>query len=69
MQGIFLFQAALEAIDEINLFGSSGGPQSVIHVTPDEKAMCNAILQSMLPRESNSKVNYFRVLPLLLRSF
>ncbi|XP_076810567.1 phosphorylase b kinase regulatory subunit alpha, liver isoform-like isoform X2 [Clavelina lepadiformis] len=48
-------KAALEAIDELNLFGPSGGPQSVIHVTPDEKALCQAILQSMLPRESNSK--------------
>nr|XP_026696670.1 phosphorylase b kinase regulatory subunit alpha, liver isoform-like isoform X2 [Ciona intestinalis] len=48
-------KAALEAIDEINLFGASGGHQSVIHVTPDEKALCQAILQSLLPRESNSK--------------
>uniref|UniRef100_H2YMZ3 Phosphorylase b kinase regulatory subunit n=1 Tax=Ciona savignyi TaxID=51511 RepID=H2YMZ3_CIOSA len=48
-------KAALEAIDEINLFGAGGGPQSVIHVTPDEKALCQAILQSLLPRESNSK--------------
>lgn len=50
------FQAALEAIDQLNLFGPSGGQQSVIHVTPDEKALCKVILESMLPRESNSKV-------------
>jgi len=49
------FQAALEAIDQLNLFGPSGGQQSVIHVTPDEKALCKVILESMLPRESNSK--------------
>jgi len=48
-------KAALEALDELNLFGSDGGPESVIHVTPDEKALCKVILESMLPRESNSK--------------
>lgn len=48
-------KAALEAIDELDLFGGRGGPQSVIHVAPDEKAQCQAILYSMLPRESNSK--------------
>nr|XP_039256561.1 phosphorylase b kinase regulatory subunit alpha, skeletal muscle isoform-like isoform X2 [Styela clava] len=48
-------KAALEAIDELDLFGGRGGPQSVIHVTQDEKAQNLAILYSMLPRESNSK--------------
>lgn len=48
-------KAALEAIDDLDLFGGRGGPQSVIHVSPDEKAQCQAILYSMLPRESNSK--------------
>ncbi|KAI8798736.1 phosphorylase b kinase regulatory subunit alpha, liver isoform isoform X3, partial [Biomphalaria glabrata] len=47
--------AALEAINELDLFGSRGGPASVIHVLPDEAQQCQAILQSMLPRESISK--------------
>ncbi|KAG7218291.1 hypothetical protein INR49_010349, partial [Caranx melampygus] len=29
-------KAALEAIDELDLFGAHGGPKSVIHVLPDE---------------------------------
>ena len=49
-------QAALEAINELDLFAAKGGPSSVIHVLPDEIQRCQAILMSMLPRESNSKV-------------
>ena len=30
----------------------------MIHVLPDEAMQCQAILQSMLPRESNSKVSH-----------
>ena len=48
-------KAALLAISEMNLFGSRGGPASVIHVLPDETVKCAAVLESMLPRESNSK--------------
>lgn len=33
-------QAALEAIDELDLFGAHGGPKSVIHVLPDEVEHC-----------------------------
>ena len=33
-------QAALEAINELDLFGSRGGPHSVIHVLPDEAQQC-----------------------------
>lgn len=49
-------QAALEAISDLDLFGSRGGPASVIHVPPGEAEQCRAILHSVLPRESNSKV-------------
>lgn len=35
-----VFQAALEAIDELDLFGAHGGPKSVIHVLPDEVEHC-----------------------------
>ncbi|XP_061082119.1 phosphorylase b kinase regulatory subunit alpha, liver isoform isoform X2 [Conger conger] len=48
-------KAALESIDELNLFGCHGGPKSVIHVLPDEVEHCQSILCSMLPRASNSK--------------
>ncbi|XP_039210857.1 phosphorylase b kinase regulatory subunit alpha, skeletal muscle isoform isoform X1 [Crotalus tigris] len=48
-------KAALEALDELNLFGAKGGPQSVIHVLPDEVQHCQSILHSMLPRASTSK--------------
>ena len=68
---IFFLQAALEAINEIDLFGARGGPSSVIHSLPDEAQQCQAILHSMLPRESSSKVSHigvfssFEALPML----
>ncbi|KAH3702731.1 hypothetical protein DPMN_077757, partial [Dreissena polymorpha] len=52
---IGMAKAALEAINEVDLFGARGGPASVIHALPDEAQQCQAILHSMLPRESNSK--------------
>uniref|UniRef100_A0A8C4XWT1 Phosphorylase b kinase regulatory subunit n=1 Tax=Gopherus evgoodei TaxID=1825980 RepID=A0A8C4XWT1_9SAUR len=48
-------KAALEAIDELDLFGAHGGCKSVIHVLPDEVEHCQSILYSMLPRASTSK--------------
>ncbi|KAM6427444.1 phosphorylase b kinase regulatory subunit alpha, skeletal muscle isoform 3-T3 [Liasis olivaceus] len=48
-------KAALEALDELDLFGAKGSPQSVIHVLPDEVQHCQSILRSMLPRASTSK--------------
>jgi len=48
-------KAALEALNKLDLFGARGGPASVIHVLPDETVKCAAVLESMLPRESNSK--------------
>ncbi|XP_044730316.1 probable phosphorylase b kinase regulatory subunit alpha isoform X2 [Chrysoperla carnea] len=52
---IGMAKAALEAINELDLFGARGGPSSIIHVLADEAQKCQAVLQSMLPRESNSK--------------
>lgn len=52
---IGMAKAALEAMNELDLFGARGGPTSVIHVLADEAQKCQAVLQSMLPRESNSK--------------
>ncbi|KAJ3149095.1 hypothetical protein HDU86_007038 [Geranomyces michiganensis] len=47
--------AALQSINGINLFGSRGGPASVIHVLPDEMTRNYTTLHSALPRESASK--------------
>ena len=48
-------KAALEAMNELDLFGSRGSDASVIHVMPDTIHWCHTILACMLPRESNSK--------------
>nr|XP_044995981.1 phosphorylase b kinase regulatory subunit alpha, skeletal muscle isoform isoform X4 [Jaculus jaculus] len=48
-------KAALEALDELDLFGVKGGPQSVVHVLADEVQHCQSILNSLLPRASTSK--------------
>nr|XP_027199784.1 probable phosphorylase b kinase regulatory subunit alpha [Dermatophagoides pteronyssinus] len=52
---IGMAKAALESMNELDLFGGKGGPSSVIHVLPDEIQKCHAVLESILPRESNSK--------------
>lgn len=38
-------KAALDAINELDLFGARGGPSSVIHVLTDEAQKCQAVLQ------------------------
>lgn len=48
-------KAALEAMNGLNLFGIHGSQASVIHVLPDEIARSRMVLESLLPRESNSK--------------
>jgi hypothetical protein len=60
-----LAKAALEAMDELDLFGGRGGPTSVIHVLPDNSQKCHAVLESMLPRESNSKEVDAALLPVI----
>ncbi|XP_043210749.1 probable phosphorylase b kinase regulatory subunit alpha, partial [Amphibalanus amphitrite] len=52
---IGMAKAAMEALNDLDLFGAHGGPASVIHILPDEVQKCQAVLQSMLPRESISK--------------
>ena len=47
--------AALAAIDDLNLFQSRGGFNSIFHFSPDEKSRCQDILESLLPRKSHSK--------------
>jgi len=34
------FQAALEALDGLDLFGPEGGHSSVIHILPDDIQQC-----------------------------
>ncbi|KAM7377021.1 hypothetical protein PAMA_013691 [Pampus argenteus] len=48
-------KAALEALDDLNLFGAKGGPGSVVHALADDIQHCQSILTSMLPRASISK--------------
>ncbi|KAL2079654.1 hypothetical protein ACEWY4_025398 [Coilia grayii] len=48
-------KAALEALDDLNLFGAKGGPGSVVHALPDDIQNCQSILNSLLPRASTSK--------------
>uniref|UniRef100_A0A3Q2X0Z6 Phosphorylase b kinase regulatory subunit n=1 Tax=Haplochromis burtoni TaxID=8153 RepID=A0A3Q2X0Z6_HAPBU len=50
-----VLQAALEALDELNLFGAKGGPGSLVHALADDIQQCQSILTSMLPRASISK--------------
>uniref|UniRef100_A0A6Q2YAN6 Phosphorylase b kinase regulatory subunit n=1 Tax=Esox lucius TaxID=8010 RepID=A0A6Q2YAN6_ESOLU len=52
---IGMAKAALEALDELNLFGAKGGPGSVVHALADDIQHCQSILNSMLPRASMSK--------------
>lgn len=52
---IGMAKAALEAINGLNLFGIRGAQASVVHVLPDEIARSRITLESLLPRESNSK--------------
>ena len=49
-------KAALEAMSGLNLFGEQGCPQSTIHVDPDAQYRNCVILNTLLPRESSSKV-------------
>ncbi|KFD68076.1 hypothetical protein M514_03413 [Trichuris suis] len=52
---IGMAKAALQALNGLDLFGSYGSPSSVIHVMTDEIEQCDAVLRSLLPRESYSK--------------
>ena len=47
---VFFLKAALEAIDEMDLFGCRGGAESVIHVLTDEKQHCDVGISKEKPR-------------------
>lgn len=38
-------KAALEAMNDLDIFGARGGPSSVIHILSDEAQKCHAVLQ------------------------
>lgn len=40
MTPLCVLQAALEALDELNLFGAKGGPGSVVHALADDIQHC-----------------------------
>lgn len=42
---IGMAKAALEAMNELDLFGARGGPSSIIHILADEAQKCQAVLQ------------------------
>lgn len=44
-------KAALEAIDELDLFGAGGGNKSVIHVLPDEVEHCQVNVDFSFKRQ------------------
>lgn len=53
---IGLAKAALESINGENLFGAQGASWSVIYVDIDAHNRNRTIFDTILPRESNSKV-------------
>ncbi|XP_062240375.1 phosphorylase b kinase regulatory subunit alpha, skeletal muscle isoform isoform X2 [Platichthys flesus] len=55
VSSIGMAKAALEALDDLNLFGAKGGPGSVVHALADDIQHCQSILTSMLPQASISK--------------
>jgi len=54
---IGMAKAALEAINGFNVFGDQGSSSSVIYVDIDAHNRNRSIFETLLPRESSSKVN------------
>lgn len=52
----YFLQAALEAINGFNLYGAAGTSSSVIYVDIDGHNRNRTTFETILPRESNSKV-------------
>lgn len=50
-------KSALEAINGCNLFGEKGASWSVVYVDIDAHNRNRSIFETMLPRESSSKVS------------
>lgn len=58
---IGLAKSALEAINGCNLFGEKGASWSVVYVDIDAHNRNRSIFETMLPRESSSKVKLFLI--------
>lgn len=56
LSSIGMAKAALEAVNGCNLFGEHGAAWSVIFVDIDAHNRNRTIFETILPRESNSKV-------------
>lgn len=54
-------KSALEAINGCNLFGDKGASWSVIYVDIDAHNRNRSIFETLLPKESSSKVKYFNI--------
>jgi len=73
---IGMAKSALEAINGCNLFGEKGASWSVVYVDIDAHNRNRSIFETMLPRESSSKVRtlirliivYIYLLPLAIAS-
>jgi phosphorylase kinase alpha/beta subunit len=50
-------KSALEAVNGLNLFGDKGAAWSVVYVDIDAHNRNRAIFETLLPRESSSKVH------------
>ena len=48
-------KAALQALDNLNLFGANGSPRAVVHSVADALSLSRTNLAALLPRESLSK--------------
>lgn len=57
---IGMAKSALEAINGCNLFGEKGASWSVVYVDIDAHNRNRSIFETMLPRESSSKVYYHK---------
>lgn len=54
-----MVKSALEAINGFNIFGTNGSSSSVIYVDIDGHNRNRTTFETILPRESNSKVNIY----------
>lgn len=62
-------KAALEAMNELDLFGARGGPSSVIHVLADEAQKCQAVLQVFFFLLSFQKCSMIFLIVIILAGF
>ncbi|XP_065183902.1 phosphorylase b kinase regulatory subunit beta-like [Sycon ciliatum] len=62
---IGLVKAALESMNGLNLYGAQGTSLTTAHVDPDAHHRNSSTLQSLLPRESNSKETDAALLPVV----